>query len=81
MGDSTYSRWYAKSLDRAKVRYLSPHTTRHTYHELMRMFKLSLEERQVLMGHASIRTTSDTYGHLSIDDVADKLAVFNLANL
>ena len=35
---------------------------------------LNLEERQVLMGHASIRTTADIYGHLSIDDVADKLA-------
>jgi integrase len=74
IGDSTYSRWYERCLNTAGVRYLNPHTTRHTYHELMRDAGLNLEERQVLMGHASIRTTADIYGHLSIDDVADKLA-------
>ena len=47
----------------------------------MRMHGLDLEERQLLMGHVSIRTTADIYGHLSVDDVADKLSVFNLANL
>lgn len=81
IGDTTYSTWYEKRLERAGVRYLSPHTTRHTYHDLMRRAGLSLEERQVLMGHASIRTTADIYGHLSIDDVAEKLATFSLEEL
>jgi integrase len=80
IGDTTYSSWYLRCIDKAGVPYLSPHTTRHTYHELMRLAGLSLEERQLLMGHASIRTTADIYGHLDFDAVADKLAGFNLEN-
>ena len=63
IGDTTFSRWYQTRLEQAQVRYLNPHTTRHTYHELMRMAKLDLEERQVLMGHVKISTTADIYGH------------------
>lgn len=81
MGDTTFSTWFARRLEQAGVRYLSPHTTRHTYHELMRRAGLSLEERQVLMGHASIRTTADQYGHISLDAVADKLAGYRLEDL
>jgi integrase len=81
IGCTTYSRWYERCVELANVPYLSPHTTRHTYHELMRRAGLSLEERQVLMGHASIRTTADIYGHLSIDDVSEKLATFRLEDL
>jgi site-specific recombinase XerC len=32
----------------------------------------------MLMGHASIRTTADLYGHLDFDTVADKLAGFRI---
>jgi len=80
MGDTTFSRWYANQIEAAGVRYLSPHTTRHTYHELLRMAGLSLEERQAMMGHRSIRTTADIYGHLDFDAVAEKLAGFALEN-
>jgi len=78
MGDSTFSVWYANQLAAAGVRYLSPHTTRHTYHELLRLAGLDLEERQAMMGHASIRTTADIYGHLDFDAVAAKLATFSI---
>ena len=81
MGDTTFSRWYALQIEAAGVRYLSPHTTRHTYHELLRLAGLNLEERQAMMGHASIRTTADIYGHLDIDMVADKLAGFRLEDV
>lgn len=80
MGDTTFSSWYKEQVDAAGVRYLSPHTTRHTYHELLRLAGLDLEERQAMMGHASIRTTADIYGHLDFDAVADKLAAFSLEN-
>lgn len=80
MGDTTFSRWYLNCVAAAGVRYMSPHTTRHTYHELLRDAGLSLEERQAMMGHASIRTTADIYGHLDFDAVADKLAGFKLEN-
>lgn len=78
MGDTTFSRWYKKQIEAAGVRYLSPHTTRHTYHELLRLAGLDLEERQVMMRHTSIRTTADIYGHIDFDAVADKLSSFRL---
>jgi integrase len=81
IGNTTFDRWYSRCIDTAGVPYLSPHTTRHTYHELMRLAGLSLEERQLLMGHASIRTTADIYGHLDFDKVADKLADFRIENV
>lgn len=81
IGDTTFSRWYEGCVKTAAVQYLSPHTTRHTYHELMRLAGLTLEERQLLMGHASIRTTADIYGHLDFDVVADKLADFRIENV
>jgi integrase len=79
IADTTFSRWYENCITAAGVTYLSPHTTRHTYHELMRLAGLNLEERQLLMGHASIRTTADIYGHLDFDAVAGKLENFDLA--
>jgi integrase len=81
IGDSTFSTWYAACIDAARVRYLSPHKCRHTYHELLRRFGLDLEKRQVLMGHKSSRTTTDQYGHVSIDEVVDDLADFELGRL
>jgi integrase len=81
IGDTTFERWYREGIEAAGVTYRRPHTTRHTYQELCRKAGLTLEERQVLMGHASIRTTADIYGHLDFDEVADKLAGFKLENV
>jgi integrase len=81
IGDSTFSTWFQKHLARAGVEYRNPHTTRHTYHDLLQRFGIGLEERRILMGHASIRTTVDQYGHRSIDDVAGQLAGFRLEDL
>jgi integrase len=80
IGDSTFTNWYQRCIDHARVRYLSPHKCRHTYHELLRRFGLDLEKRQVLMGHKSSRTTTDQYGHVSIDECVDDLADFRLGN-
>jgi integrase len=81
IGNTTFERWYRRSIAAAAVRYLSPHTTRHTYHELLRRAGLTLDERQLMMRHASIRTTADQYGHLDFDEVADKLAAFSLVDV
>ena len=81
IGDTTFHSWYDRCVAAAGVPYLSPHTTRHTYHELMRLAGLDLEERQLMMGHASIRTTADIYGHLDFDTVADKLTDFRIENV
>jgi integrase/recombinase XerD len=81
IGNTTFETWYRRCIETAGVPYLSPHTTRHTYHELMRLAGLDLEERQLMMGHASIRTTADIYGHLDFDAVADKLTDFRIENV
>jgi integrase len=81
IGNTTFERWYRNCIAEAEVRYLSPHTTRHTFHELLRRAGLTLDERQLLMRHASVRTTVDQYGHLDFDEVADKLAGFRLEDV
>jgi integrase/recombinase XerD len=74
IGSSTFANWYTRCVERAGVRYLSPHTTRHTYGHVLRELGFDLEERQLLMGHESVRTTQRYYGHLTIEDVARKMA-------
>lgn len=74
IGDTTFARWYTSRLKRAGLnRYLSPHTTRHSYGHLLRELGFDLEERQLLMGHEDSRTTTKYYGHLTIEDVAKKM--------
>jgi len=81
IGSTTFERWYRRGIDAAGVRYMKPHTTRHTYHELLKLAGLNLEERQAMMRHESIRTTVDVYGHTDLDLIAVKLEGFDLANL
>ena len=69
-----FERWYRTCLENAGVPYLNPHQTRHTYGHRMRELGLTLEERQLLMGHESIRTTQHYYGTLTIEDVSRRLA-------
>jgi DNA (cytosine-5)-methyltransferase 1 len=45
-----------------------PHTTRHTFATRMRELGLEMEEIQLLLGHESIRTTSDTAQCSTIDN-------------
>lgn len=73
IGNSTFDRWYRNAIERAGVRMLNPHQTRHTYGHLLRS-KYDLEERKLLMGHDKIETTDRYYGHLTIEDVAAKMA-------
>ena len=81
IGNTTFSRWYSSCVATAGVRYMKPHTTRHTFHELLKLGGLSLEERQAMMRHESIRTTVDVYGHIDLDLIADKLDGFRLDNV
>ncbi len=75
IGDSTFDRWYRNGIAQAGVRCLNPHQTRHTYGWRLRGEGMDIEERQVLMGHESISTTQKYYGRLTIDDVAEKIAM------
>jgi integrase/recombinase XerD len=74
IGDTTFEHWYKRGVRDAGVRYLNPHQTRHTYGWWLRAEKFDIEERQLMMGHESIRTTERYYGHLTIDDLAEKVA-------
>lgn len=75
LGETTFDTWYRKrGIDAAGVRYLNPHQTRHTYGHRLRELGFDLEERQLLMGHENPETTLRYYGHLTIEDVAQKVA-------
>lgn len=82
--DSTFDRWWRGTpkrpgvLARAGVRYLNPHQTRHTYGAKLRERGYDIEERQVLMGHESIKTTQHYYGRVTIEDVSRKMAEIGL---
>jgi integrase len=73
IGDTTFERWYRRELAAADVRYLNPHQTRHTYGHWLRELGFDLEERKILMGHESIRTTEFYYGRVTVEDVAAKI--------
>jgi integrase len=73
LSTSAFQRWYSDCVEEAGVTYRKPHTTRHTYNEILREAGYDLEERQLLLGHESSRTTADIYGHMSIEDVARKM--------
>jgi integrase/recombinase XerD len=75
IGEGTFHRWWVDCLARAEVRYRSPHTARHTFATSWRRRGLSVDEIQILLGHASIRTTSDLYVHTGVDDVARHMAL------
>ena len=75
IGDTTFEHWYRRGIDQAKVRYLNPHQTRHTYGWWLRAEGFDIEERQILMGHESIRTTEEYYGRLTVDDLTGKIAM------
>jgi integrase len=50
------------------------HSFRHTYAELFLLMGGSLDDLQLSLGHASIRTTQLIYGHLSSEDAAGRAA-------
>lgn len=75
IGDGTFARWWRRCLDEAGVRYRNPHMTRHTFATNWLRRAGRLERLSMAMGHASIRTTFDLYGHLDSGDVAEDLAL------
>jgi integrase len=74
IGEGTFHRWWGRCLEDAGVRYRNPHTARHTFATAWRRRGLSVDELQILLGHASIATTSDLYVHIEVEDVARHMA-------
>ena len=70
------NRGFYPALRRAKVKKIRFHDLRHTYASLLIANKEEPKRIQTLMGHKSITTTYDIYGHLmpnGSDDLADRL--------
>lgn len=75
VGEGTFARWWSACLDAADVRYRNPHMTRHTFATNWLRAGGKLERLSIAMGHTSIRTTFDLYGHLDDGDVDADLAL------
>lgn len=69
IGEGTFARWYDRCTTAAGVAYRHPHTTRHTFATRCLRVGIPLERVSLLMGHTSVRTTFDLYGHLDLEDV------------
>ncbi len=71
------------ALRRAKLRRIRFHDLRHTFASLLIAANVHPKRMQALMGHSTIRTTLDTYGHLMRDHddhTAEKLAALISGN-
>ncbi len=73
MGDGAFHRWWERMCQEAGVRYRSAHVCRHTYATRLLKAGVGMASVSRLLGHASIRTTVDEYGHLSVEDLAAEL--------
>lgn len=69
MGEASWHNWWVRCLKAADVRYRNPHMTRHTMATRWLRRGGRLETLSLILGHASIKTTFDLYGHLDTRDV------------
>jgi site-specific recombinase XerD len=53
----------------------SPHWFRHTYATWLLRRGAGMETVKELLGHASVATTIDAYGHLTVEDARAALAI------
>ena len=79
IGEGSFARWWARCIKDAGVRYRNPHCARHTFATSWRRRGLAVDEIQILLGHASISTTSDLYIHSKVEDVAEHMALIEAA--
>lgn len=75
IGQGTFHRWWVRALEQAEVRYRNPHVARHTFATRWLKAGAPMLTLSKAMGHASIATTVDQYGHLDLSDVARDLAL------
>jgi integrase/recombinase XerC len=77
VGDGSFDRWWERSLGEAGVRYRNPHMTRHTFATRFLRGRGRLETLKDILGHESIQTTYDLYGHLDTRDMAYDLGLIH----
>lgn len=75
IGEGTFSRWWRRCIDEAGVSYRNPHVARHTFATSWRKRGLAADDLAVLLGHASVRTTSDLYVQIEVSEVAERMAL------
>lgn len=68
IGETSFHVWWGRCLEDADVRYRNPHVTRHTFATLYLRAGGRLTTLSHVMGHESVQTTSDLYGHLDVRD-------------
>jgi integrase/recombinase XerD len=74
-GPTSIKTWHRDRQEEAGVRYRNLHATRHTFATRCLRKGMSLLAVSRLLGHASIKTTSDEYAHLAVEDLAAELAL------
>lgn len=80
MSESSFVRWWGRVIEAAGVEYRNPHTTRHTFAATWLRRGGSLITLSRVMGHESIQTTADEYGHLDLVDVERELLAVEQAD-
>lgn len=75
IGETVFVRWWSRCVEQSGVRYRNPHVTRHTFATRWLRRGGRLETLSEALGHESIKTTYDLYGHLDTSDIARDLAL------
>lgn len=75
IGEASFHTWWVARLEDAGVRYRNPHMARHTFATNWLRSGGRLTTLSMILGHSSIKTTFDEYGHLDTRDVLADLAV------
>jgi integrase/recombinase XerD len=70
---TSFRQWWVVAVGKASVRYLKPHTARHTYATFWREKGLPLDDLQMMLGHSSISTTSNLYVHTQVKDIRRRM--------
>lgn len=65
---------YYPALERASVRRLVPHATRHTFASRAAKVGVPTNEIQKLLGHAKYSFTADTYTHVDLESLSAAVA-------
>lgn len=62
-----FNRYFTRALRQAELPHIRLHDSRHSYSTLLLEQGVSPKTMQAMLGHASIRTTLDTYSHVSLE--------------
>ncbi len=62
----------------ASLPHISPHSLRHTFCSRMANIGMTPKALQYVIGHSNISMTLDYYTHISIDEIKEEMARFNV---